>query len=781
MKYRLGLDVGVGSLGWAITELDEDGKPFRVERAGSRIYGTGRHPKDKTTRASERTSARAARRTRDRYKQRRDNTLRTLIDAGLFPANPEKQEKLKSLNPWRLRYEGIRGELNPFEVGRAIYHLQQRRGFLSNRKADRAIDDKSAMLSAINTFKAQVGETETVGSYLHQQILGGKTGRARHRGTGAKAEYDFYVDRSMIEDEFNRIWETQAAFHPSMTPEHKKLVYNAIFWQRPLKPKTPGTCFLEQTETRSPKALASSQLFRLFQEVNALRVVELDRSTRPLTLFERDKAIDYLKGRKDAQYTQLRTRLFGRDHLVTFSHENGQRTRIPGDVVANQFQMKKAFGHKWFDLDLPERDQIVEEILGLETEESIDDLTADFETRYELSHEAATNVVNAKLPDGHFRLSQKAIGNVLPHLQGWNEDQDRPHTYDSAVLAAGYENHSARPPGEGLATLPYYGVILQRYTADLSEQALEGADQNEAHWGRIGNPTVHIGLNQIRRVVNKLIDIYGPPAQIHVEVARDLSHNREDRARISKSRREGEERNNKIREELAELGISDNYDNRLKLRLFDELAGTPKKCVFSGKVIEKAKLFTAEYQIDHILPYSRTLDDGFNNKALVHHTANQYKGNRTPFEAFADSEDGYEWGPILDRSQDLRHGKRWRFSQEAMDVNANGDTFLARHLNDTRYLARVTKQYLEVLVPTDHSNAVIAVPGCLTAELRHQWGLNSILSKEPLKNRSDHRHHAVDAVTISLTDRGSVQRMTRAAKFARLGFGDRKLEDFEPP
>src|SRR5690606_17483528 len=151
--------------------------------------------------------------------------------------------------------------------------------------------------------------------------------------------------------------------------------------------------------------------------------------------------------------------------------------------------------------------------------------------------------------------------------------------------------------------------------------------------GRVPNPTVHIGLNQLRKVVNALIDRYGPPVEIVIELARELKLNAERKKEIQRENRENEARNAARSAELAALGLADTHGNRLLLRLYEELPADERVCVFSGTPISKQMLFSGAIEIEHILPYSRTLDDSFMNKVLCAREANRVKGNRAPAEA----------------------------------------------------------------------------------------------------------------------------------------------------
>ena len=129
------------------------------------------------------------------------------------------------------------------------------------------------------------------------------------------------------------------------------------------------------------------------------------------------------------------------------------------------------------------------------------------------------------------------------------------------------------------------------------------------------------------------------------------------------------------------MGQSDSYENRVRLRLWEELNPDDpldRRCPYTGEQIGLNSVFSAEVEIEHILPFSRTLDDGIGNKTLSMRHANRFKGQQTPFEAFSLSPKGYDWAEISTRAVNLPKNKSWRFNPDAMDrYNDSERNFLA--------------------------------------------------------------------------------------------------------
>lgn len=786
MRYRLALDLGTNSIGWAVVELDDQElpRPFRLVRLGSRIFSDGRNPKDGSSLAAERRGPRQMRRRRDRYLKRRDRFMRALIDCGLMPVNETARKALVAENPYLLRQRGLDQALTPGEFGRVLFHLNQRRGFKSNRKTDRSAGKESGKIKeAIAAFREAMGDARTVGEALARRHQIGKPVRARLIGKGKEEHYELYIDREWIAEEFDKLWESQRRFYPDLLNDtaHDR-IKGILLHQRPLRPMLPGKCFLEPDERRAPAALPSAQLCRLYQEVNHLRVETLvDRKERPLTRKERDELIRTLDNKAEVKFEGLRKQLFGANReAFRFTLESENRKALKGCDTTAKLAHKQAFGARWHDFSLAEQDEIVALLLDSENEAQLHDTLC---LRYQLSDEQANYIANRSLEDGFLRFSRKAIDKLLPVLRDrWNAEDDAPLTYDKAVLAAGYAAHTVQSPDVLRSKLPYYGEVLWRYTQDVAT----AKNPDERQWGKIANPTVHIGLNQVRKLVNALIDKYGSPTQIAVELARELKAGLEEKKRIQQQQRENKERNDRIRKRLEELSQKNNAENRLRLKLFEELEKPGSQCIYTGRLISLTRVFSNDYQIDHILPFSRTLDDSFSNKLLVYRDANKYKGNRTPFEAFGGDRDGYRWTDIEARANRLPKEKRRRFEPDALESwLRNERDFLARQLTDTAYLARCAKQYLAAICP---SNQVYVSPGRLTSMLRGKWGLDRILAPHDatgelrsIKNRNDHRHHAIDAAVIAVTDRSLLQRVATLAGRAEEAGLERLLADMEWP
>ncbi|WP_370309723.1 type II CRISPR RNA-guided endonuclease Cas9 [Sinimarinibacterium flocculans] len=775
VRYRLGLDLGTNSLGWCIVQINEANEPVGLVRLGVRLFRDGRNPKDKASLAVARRMARGMRRRRDRWLKRQKRFMAALIQHGLMPADADARRALAAIDPYILRKRGLSEALTLHELGRALFHLNQRRGFRSNRKIDKADEKESGKIkSALKEVRDRLAAqgARTVGEWLADRHTQRQPVRARLRGQGAKAAYELYVGRDMIADEFDALWAVQVGFNPSaLTSAARDELRDILLYQRPLRPVRPGRCTLEPEDERAPLALPSAQRFRILQELNHLRYETGVGEERTLTLEQRDLFALLLEGqtgpgkrdkadaRGQLSFNTMR-RMMGLPDTVKFSIESDKREGLKCNATSLAMAKADRFGVAWHQLSLAQQDAVVELLLDEERETAIVDWLMKL---HGLDEAAALKVANTGLADSHSNLGRKALAKVLPHLAA------NVVTYDKAVLAAGYASHSQLHTGEyfGHSALPYYGRILQ---SAVGFGTGNPEDSEEKQFGRIANPTVHIGLNQLRRLVNAVIDRYGPPTQIALEVTRELKQSRDQKERIQKEQAENQKQRDADREELQRLGLRDTGENLLRLKLWRELNirdPLDRRCPYTGRQIGREKLFSEEVEIEHILPFARTLDDSIANKTLAYREANRYKKNSTPFEAFGQSLHGFDWQAIQDRAANMPSNKKWRFADNAMEQfeTRHGGDFLARHLTDTAYLSRTAKAYLSYVC---HPNDVWVTPGRLTALLRGKWGLNQLLSDSGKKDRTDHRHHALDAATIAVTDRSLLQKMATLSAQERL-------------
>ena len=596
----------------------------------------------------------------------------------------------------------------------------------------------------------------------------------------------------MVSDEFEALWDTQRNHHSELLSEKAHgYLKDSLLFQRRLLPVLPGRCLFETDEYRAPLASPLQQEFRILQELNNLRL-EAGGESRALNLQEQQALFTELNRKPGMHTFSALRRLIGIGKSMHFNLESEKRKGLSGNTTRGQFISEDAFGDAWdtFGAEVQEGlalllvratedDALQAALIALPDTDKARDVIrpkpheAQFVSALStlpirVSPEQALRISKITLPDDYGSLSLKALRQIVPELKR------EVVTYDKAVQAAGYNHHSQLYTGEFFTKLPYYGQLLRSYTSPADK----AKDQEERAFGKIANPTVHIGLNQLRQLLNALIRRYGHPKEIVLEMAREFGVSGEHRREIQKKQAENQERNAAYDKRLQALGQKPNRENRQRLQLWEELGkddALDRHCVYSGKRISMAMLFSDEIEIDHILPFSRTLNDGIGNKILCTRQSNRDKGNRTPFEAWGHTQ---QWDGILERATRLPGKKPLLFREHAVEGFLGGQDFLDRQLTDTAYLSRAAKQYLCGICPP---NCIWVNTGRLTGMLRAKWGLNALLSDDAEKNRNDHRHHALDAAVIGACSRSVIKGVADAARRAETEGQERLLSRLPYP
>lgn len=787
LRYRLALDLGTNSIGWCMLRTNAAYEPVAIIRAGVRIFPDGRNPKDGTSLAVTRRLARQMRRRRDRLLRRKARLTDALIRLGFFPADEGERKALTHLDPYVLRAKGLNQPLTPGAFARALFHINQRRGFKSNRKTDKKDTTRSELKKAIGRLREAMTAdgSRTVGEWLAARHARREPVRARYHESRVPREdgktridkyYDLYIDRAMVEHEFDMLWAAQAGFAPQLFNEKaREELKDILLFQRKLRPVKPGRCtFLPDLE-RAPLALPTVQRFRIYQELNNLRLLDSHMNEEPLTVEQRDRLAVELEARSEVTFKGI-AKLLKLGGAVQFNLEDEKRDKLKGNTTSALLAKEGFFGEAWHAFPLEKQDEVVQHLLNEASESALVDWLA---KETDVDEARAEAIANVNLAEGYGNVSLEAARRILCELA------KSVISYADAVRGAGFVHHSAlghaQQTGEIMAELPYYGGPLQRHvgfgTGDPN-------DPPEKRYGRIANPTVHVGLNEVRKVVNALIRRYGRPAEIVVEVARELKQGREKRLEVQREQAERQKQNEIwAKDYRAITGFDPSPLDLQKFKLWHELNpkdAADRRCPYTGEQISLQRLFSEEVEIEHILPFSKTLDDSLNNKTVSFRRANRDKGNRTPWEAFGEGRTpGYDYEAILNRASHMPRNKAKRFAPDGYEKWLKDDKdFLARALTDTAYLSRIAREYLSLVCPP---SKVRVIPGRLTALLRGKFGLNEVLGKAGIKNRDDHRHHAIDAAVIGVTDQGLLQRFAKASASAREHHLNRLVESMPMP
>tara|TARA_R110000868_G_scaffold125939_3_gene332340 strand:- start:8605 stop:11715 length:3111 start_codon:yes stop_codon:yes gene_type:complete len=767
MERIFGFDIGTTSIGFAVIDHDPAERVGTIQRLGVRIFPEARDP-DGTPLNQQRRQKRMVRRQLRRRRARRKALNEALFQAGLLPAyGTVEWRTIMASDPYELRKRGVVGALEANEVGRAIYHLAQHRHFKGreldeNETSEEATnEDKEAKSGRDSTLSILREEKKTLGTWLSE-----RGPHERKRG--------IHAHRNVVEDEFNQLWTEQSRHHSSLKDEAlKSRIGNTIFAQRPVfwRKNTLGECRFMPAETLCPKGSWLSQQRRMLEKLNNLAIA--GGNSRPLDDEERAAILARLQTQGSMSWGGVRSALkgvyktrneAGAEKSLRFNLELGGETKLLGNVV--EAKLADIFEESWEDHPRKQaiRDAVHSRLWSADYGEIGSQrvvILSDSESKQRRKEAAKSFVV-----DFGVDVDQAAKLQVLEFPAGWE-----PYSIAAlnifmplleqgvrfGALANGPDWESWRRDNFPNREQPT-GEILDK----LPSPAMKDERERIA---KIKNPTVIRTQNELRKVVNNLIDMFGKPDRIRVEVARDVGKSKREREEIQSGIRKNEKRRRDAVKDLESNGVAlPSRDDVEKWLLWKE---SQERCPYTGDHISFDALFReGRFEVEHIWPRSRSLDDSARNKTLCRKDINLEKGNRMPFEAFGHDED--RWSGINVRlagmiatkgGAGIPLGKIKRFQATSMP-----DDFASRQLNDTRYASKQILAQLKRLWPDLGLEAPVkveAVTGSVTAQLRKFWKLNNVLADDGEKTRADHRHHAIDALAVACTHSGMTHKLSR--------------------
>lgn len=690
------------------------------------------------------------------------------------------------------------------------------------------VSEASGYLGAISDrSKLLMFENLTVGQFLMKSLETDSNSSLRNMV--------FY--RQDYIDEFNKIWDKQATFHSELTPELKKLIRDEIiFFQRNLKSKKGliSYCEFEQkqieivknnkTETKTigcrviPRSHPLFQEFKIWQSINDIEVFvgsktrKSKKSTSPQSLFDQEEDALLVNGRRFLTIEEkelLAEELSIKEHLsktevlkllfenvneldMNFKQIDGNKT---GYALYSAYStMMENYGYEpldfkqsassickqvynifndlgWnteilrIDTSLPHKEleqqpyfRLWHLLYSFEGDNSVTGNESLIQKLMELCHiekAYASILVNTMFTDDYASLSAKAIRKILPYLKEGNQ-------YDTACLYAGYKHSAA-------------SLTKEEIQNKVLKDKLDLLPRNS-----LRNPVVEKILNQMVNVVNSLIDVYGKPDEIRVELARELKKSAKEREELTKSISQNTKEHENIRSILKNkfgmLHVS--RADIIRYKLYCELERNGFKTLYSNRYIPEEKLFSKDIDIEHILPQSRLFDDSLSNKTIEYKDINIEKGNKTAYD-FVKEKYGEEG--ILqyqNRCEALYKDKKTKLRKLMMEAKDIPDNFIDRDLRNTQYISKKALQMLG-----DVCRRVVATTGAITDKLRQDWQLVDLMKELNLPKyeaigsvstfndrdgrvikqindwtkRNDHRHHAMDALTVAFTKDAYIQ------------------------
>lgn len=755
LRYTLGLDIGIASVGWAVLENNIDGEPIKIERLGVRIFDKAEQPKTGASLAEPRREARGQRRTIRRRRHRKDR-IKQLIQQNDIMTRVEMAEMFEHLqfetSVYELRVQALERALTKQEFVRVLIHLAQRRGYKSNSKSEEAKDKENGKVkSAISENKKCMEENgyRTIGEMLLKDDRFWK-----HNPDGTEIfvphnhpdDYRTTVERSMVEDEIRLIFSRQHALGvPYATSEFEEAYLEIWGSQRNFDEgpggKSPyggnmiekmlGHCTFEKDEPRAAKGSYSAEYFRLLQDVNHLRLVKNNGESCALTREQKQIYIELVMKSAAASYAQLRKKLelsndISFNMLRYGSDEIGKVERKKLGHMKFYHEMRKALNTVQKDaiatVSWEQRDEIARILLCYKSD---DKRKAQLE-KLDIPREFIPALLTLSTSKTA-HLSVKALRKLIPYLE-------KGMTYAEACKEVYGEQKSSVTKKNKLSLF------------DIEP---------------INNPVVRRAVSQTIRVINAVVREYGAPEVVRVELAREMGKPYDVRTQMTKKQEANAKRNEELRQQIKKIkGAEPTGQDIVKFKLFQDQNGV---CLYSGQNLDITRLFEAGYvDVDHIIPYSISFDDSYTNKVLVRSPENRQKGNRIPADYFKSDPARWQRFETLVNTQ-VHNWKKKRnlLTQVLSEEQKNG--FKQRNLVDTQYIARVMYNLINDHLQFaetgkyDKKRRTQAVNGAITAHVRKRLGIQKIREDGDL-------HHAVDAAVVACVSPGMIQKVTQYTK-----------------
>lgn len=873
MTISLGLDIGSNSVGSAWVDTEKG-----YIDCGVSVFPSGVEQKNDGERGEpinrERRQKRQLRRVLQRRAIRKRKLLAELINRGLLPSDPAERSALFGMfppSPWHLRRDGLYRELTPYEFGRVLVHLNQRRGALGVHVQTEEAESGAGESKEVEVAEGKVRESiqrlnqtlgeKTFGEFIadkfdeRKRAIAGKLGKFYYDPVrNRKDTYEFCASRDVIRVEFLRLWDKQQSYAGPLakllTSELKNLLdcpspkgaktaktwrhAGLIFGQRRhyWNVGTLGRCDLEPSDRCCPVADRHASYFRVVETVNNIRLWERGKNTeRELTEKERADVVARLRSQKTGSVAAVR-------EALKIDKKTLKKKQIPIDfyrlnlesdedkeINTDWFHREIVLGvfgeQRWHDLGEKQQESVNRTLLRLDAESP--EAAGQLEECAEKWWGLVAKPERGRLLDAwrkkppvekRLKLSRKAILNLLPLMEKPNPHSGEGKSCWRTVTEARQEFAENPQSNATLEQRVRYAhwispalrhVLLTTTGGDegetkrlLSLRGLNAADRRylKKHPGllppapEMPNPVVRKAIHEVRRhIVAYLRKYHRKPDRIVLELARETTQPKKLRDQQLLLNRKREQIRKKLVGEykLAELRKSERekaIDRAILCMQQNGVSAYTGVSITLRNAVQGTNDSGDALEIDHVIPRAAGGGDGWSNLVLCYANENRDKGKRSPIQ-WLPASDFERFEKIfrhLEKGQDPTNGyftpmecvRKWK----NIHLEAKPDEeWRPSQLADTSYAAKAVAEYLQCsLFPDDPieendqpKRRIFFTKGRYTAKLRSDWKLFEKLRDpraangevttidpqdfaEDAKDRGDHRHHAIDAVTIALCD-----------------------------
>ncbi len=792
-EYRIGLDIGVGSIGWCIVSLDFNKQTNDINLkdiifSGVRVFTPSDGASDRRQKRAQRNLHRHKReRLYFLWKLLAEKKLALPAPQKLFKEDPLTDNSIKrfpkevlSNIPYTLRYKALYEKISLMEIGYVIYHLANHRGSTSLRSFEET-DEKtkkeySDLRKKVTNTKLKINDKkyQTYGELIYKEKIDIKHTNQLPSIRNKSEKVEFIPTRDLILDELKKILNKQKEFYPEIFADDfiEKIINIVNFEYEQVVPEV-GKCPYFRNENKLPKAHPLSEERRIWELLNNIRIsypvkkdsIIISYHERELKIEEKKLLHKKLYQQKELTKSKVKEILdLPPDTELKFSERDKKDEKLKGyrNIVLEQQPF-------WKRLSEEQKDSFFYDWINISNDQKLKNVLKE---KYNLSQDEIDFAINnIEISKTYSPIGKTATKILLEYIK-------QGISFTEAIDKAIEDKKINIKETKIYDTLPYYGEILSDFTQPVickglmqkfknKNYKIPNTDKNELKYGRIANPVVHQTLNELRKLVNEIIFATGKkPYEISLEISRDLRKSDEERSYIINLQNKNEKENQRIYEQYCKPhNLSLNWI--LKFKLFEQ---QDKKCPYCLNQISVDDIVNSRVDIDHIFPLSKSLDNSRNNLVLAHNYCNETKADNPPYNIF--SKDIEKWNDILSylEKTDGMKSKKWRFMKDSFENFLENLTIKKRFETDTTYIGKIALRYLSCLF--DKKTKVIPYKSGLTAQLRLAWDLNKILIpyvKELLeeeqiedfektaslniKLKNDYRNHTVDAIVLAYATR----------------------------
>ena len=816
MKKVLGLDLGVGSIGWCLIEKDDNNTPKRILRMGSRIVPissdeeSGYTKGNAVSKNADRTAKRTARKCYDRYQLRRQALINLLKRFGMEP-NKNLMLEQTPIELWQKRADAASKEVSLEELGRVLFHINQKRGYKHSRLSNSDSKETAYVQEVNSRYDDLKAEGLTVGQHFAAKLK-----ENEQESADGKKYYNYRIKeqvypRHAYEEETKKILEVQSRYHSDvLTPGVCKEIMDIIFYQRDLKSCKNLVSFCEFESyiiTRNgkkitigpkvaPRTSPLAQLSSILETANNITIRNKRNDELYISPEQRKAIADFLDNHEVMKLADLYKILnIGRKDGWWAGKAIGKG--LKGNTT--KCQIREALSA------LPKEQVDLLTAFQLEFDEYVDEETG--EVRKRINNTLAEQQPLYKLWHMLYSIKDnKELSGALNHL-GIEDKESIEKLCKLDFRTAGYAKKSAKAIGR---ILPYMmeGVMCSEACERAGLDHSRRIDPNrpllkhlpQIQKNELRQPVVEKILNQLVNIVNALLEKEGTIDEIRVELARELKQSKDERNEAFRRNNQNERLNKELAEHIKKYGLTPTRNRIMKLKMWEE---SEHSCMYCEHPVDPVEFLKgADVEREHIIPRGLLFDNSFTNQVCSCRRCNSKKGMRTAYDFIADDKGQEGLEVYIDRINDLFNKKKISRSKlnrllvsykayisrkakgkETEEDKELWENFIDRQLRQSQYIAKKSVEMLQQVCKN-----VYTTSGSVTDFVRHQWGYDEILHDlnfERFKKagltamvkqlhsgkeveverimdwtkRLDNRHHAVDALTIACTTQGMIQRL----------------------